>query len=78
MKLLRNVICVVLEEMTEKINLNLQRIGVSYVPDDWNYSISCHSKINGFRREVGKMAWENNTERKRHQKGCGACDRGKP
>lgn len=34
MKLLRNVICVVLEEMTEKTNLNLQRIGVSYVPDD--------------------------------------------
>lgn len=55
MRSLRNISSRVLEEMTIKSNLNLWRIGVTYMPNDCNYS-----KMNNFRKRSKKMDWKNN------------------
>lgn len=45
---------VVLKEMAVKSNLNLQRIEVTSVPNDCNFSLACDSKINELGMKVGK------------------------
>lgn len=68
---------VVLKEMAVKSNLNLQRIEVTSVPNDCNFSLACDSKINEFRDESRKMAWKNKAEKRGHQKWPWECEGGK-